>query len=548
MPESKARPPWTTKRESLRLGLFADIAELGLSDIDALDMQLAKLGVKMREGVCHNVLAARDRLKTLWESRQRGGVNINLWIVARGVASMGREGESEKESLVWLWLCNHGIGDLCADMITDEGFFDEHPIYLVEILNLYAYYLGGILDEDRQDDWGLDPTVPETLAIARRVCDCLWVHRYIFVDKDLDQYCSGAVVRLRQSLRKILCALIQAPEDEPEVKLTETLARPLAFFCWYHSAEVEKSGSIGAQSATTLLMEGPLQLLTLAPGDGSAETEEEAARRFADLDAFVDHDIIAVYGTENYVRRLKITLQQPWVIDTELALFFLTAGKTLGHPNIVPQLASVDMYTTIKEALDRQLLHGADEGQWTILRQVLRIYRGMTNHAAYSEGPGPLIRQGRVIELIGRTCRIYSQVASASAGQDRDDVLLGIMSSYTEISRAVNRMSAKNPVRKVLRSSLRDEWYPTLAMLQVESSRPRVRKAASKEQLVALIAGWRTLGEAIDLEETQEKAEHERRIKRQSQHARVVMKRDTVRVLASEGIGKTVVINCAVGV
>ena len=50
----------------------------------------------------------------------------------------------------------------------------------------------------------------------------------------------------------------------------------------------------------------------------------------------------------------------------------------------------------------------------------MTLLRGITKNAAYSEGPGPLIRHGRVIELIGRTCRVYSQTASASVGEDRD--------------------------------------------------------------------------------------------------------------------------------
>lgn len=97
------------------------------------------------------------------------------------------------------------------------------------------------------------------------------------------------------------------------------------------------------------------------------------------------------------------------------------------------------------------------------------------------------------------------------------DVLHEILTSYTDISRAVNKMSAKNPVRKVLRSSMRDEWYPTLAMLKSEGSRPRSGKAASKEQLIALAADWKTLGEAVGLEEDQEKIEYERRLKKQPQ-------------------------------
>ena len=81
----------------------------------------------------------------------------------------------------------------------------------MEILDMYAYYLGGILDEDRADDWGLDPTVAGTLEVARRVCDCLWTHKAIFIDEQLDQYCSGATSRLRKSLTNVLSHLIQAP-------------------------------------------------------------------------------------------------------------------------------------------------------------------------------------------------------------------------------------------------------------------------------------------------------------------------------------------------
>ena len=92
------------------------------------------------------------------------------------------------------------------------------------------------------------------------------------------------------------------------------------------------------------------------------------------------------------------------------------------------------------------------------------------------------------------------------------------MASYTDISRAINKMSAKNAVRKTLRSSLRDEWYPTLVMLHEESARSRLGKAASKEQLLALIAGWRSLGQAIDLDEIQEKMDYERRLRQQPQN------------------------------
>lgn len=76
---------------------------------------------------------------------------------------------------------------------------------------MYADYLGGILSEDREDDWGLDPSVPDTLVVARRVCDSLWTHRNTFTDDQLDQFCSGTTVRLRKTLIKVLKKLICTP-------------------------------------------------------------------------------------------------------------------------------------------------------------------------------------------------------------------------------------------------------------------------------------------------------------------------------------------------
>ena len=77
----------------------------------------------------------------------------------------------------------------------------------------------------------------------------------------------------------------------------------------------------------------------------------------------------------------------------------------------------------------------------------------------------------------------------------------------------MNARSAKNPLRKVLRQSLRYEWYRTLKVLRAfPASGDRAKRKYAK-----LLSSWKGLGEEIGLEEEAERMQYEREMKKAAQ-------------------------------
>ena len=85
---------------------------------------------------------------------------------------------------------------------------------------------------------------------------------------------------------------------------------------------------------------------------------------------------------------------------------------------------------------------------------------------------------------------------------------------YATFATAVNMRSGKNTLRKVMRHSLRQEWYATLHVLRTERRDSTHWKGAHKRRIDELERAWFTLGAAVSLDEEAERKDYEREAKK----------------------------------
>ncbi|KZV70552.1 hypothetical protein PENSPDRAFT_440532 [Peniophora sp. CONT] len=88
------------------------------------------------------------------------------------------------------------------------------------------------------------------------------------------------------------------------------------------------------------------------------------------------------------------------------------------------------------------------------------------------------------------------------------------MKTFTALARAVNLRSGRNNLRKILRQSMRQEWYPALSCIR---DREELGILTNPEKHASVIAEWKWFGESIGMDEEEAKRDHERRLKRDAQ-------------------------------
>ena len=78
-----------------------------------------------------------------------------------------------------------------------------------------------------------------------------------------------------------------------------------------------------------------------------------------------------------------------------------------------------------------------------------------------------------------------------------------------------NLRSGKNTLRKTMRNTLRQDWYPTLLVLRAQRD-DKLWRGKHRKQLADLLDAWMALGTAISLEEEVDKRDYERELKKMS--------------------------------
>lgn len=93
------------------------------------------------------------------------------------------------------------------------------------------------------------------------------------------------------------------------------------------------------------------------------------------------------------------------------------------------------------------------------------------------------------------------------------DVCIKIIESYTRIAAALGLRSGKNALRKAFRQAARRQWYRTLKTLRELP----LRDTRATRKCAQLMPAWQGLGEALNLDETSEKADYDHEMKKVAQ-------------------------------
>ncbi|KZV71623.1 hypothetical protein PENSPDRAFT_398489 [Peniophora sp. CONT] len=87
---------------------------------------------------------------------------------------------------------------------------------------------------------------------------------------------------------------------------------------------------------------------------------------------------------------------------------------------------------------------------------------------------------------------------------------------YGGFATATNLRSGKNTLRKTMRNTLRQDWYPTLHVLRSQRE-DNMWRGQNRERLANLEEAWTALGTSIALDEETEKRDYEREVKKMTQ-------------------------------
>lgn len=86
---------------------------------------------------------------------------------------------------------------------------------------------------------------------------------------------------------------------------------------------------------------------------------------------------------------------------------------------------------------------------------------------------------------------------------------------YATLAEMTNLRSGKNTLRKTMRNTLRQDWYPTLQVLRLQS-KAEIWRGRDRTYIAELQVAWMALGASIALDESTEKRDYERELKRMS--------------------------------
>ncbi|VDB95494.1 unnamed protein product [Peniophora sp. CBMAI 1063] len=439
--------------------------------------------------------------QSLYHARSRCGINRELGACTKVICEvfLASDTDSAKATLVHEFV-NSGFGAFYREVLTESDFFDETPAFVYNILGMFDGLASLASAESRS---GRSRRIwSEMKKIASVLWKVSWAHHeYFRPDHPMEKYSPVPAHSFRRQLRHTLLVYHPLMRSDDELLLDgyQDLRR-LTLLAWFYDAE----DNMEREEHQSEFLFPCIHTGFQARGGRSQDEIAESMLQF------VSEDITAVYGAETYLARLCFTFENPHYVDELLYTFIMSSGRILMHPDFSPYYVSSGILDALTEALERQATRGSAsaELQWKILKDILPLFGWVSERTALSDGAGYLIKNCDFIELLAR-----SVLTSARATSDDGSTCADILKIYRTIASEVNTRSVKNPLRKTLRQSLRYEWYRTLKVLRAYSlSGERARRKHSK-----LLSSWKSLGEAIGLEEEAERADYEREMKKAAQ-------------------------------
>ncbi|VDB99488.1 unnamed protein product [Peniophora sp. CBMAI 1063] len=414
-----------------------------------------------------------------------------------------------------------GASDFCEAVISQRNywFYDQHPSLIYAILTIIDGIHLAAASIARSTGDRTITRHPELVHLVGVLATSAWAHRGIFVDGGRsDGYCIGWAKALRMRMLSFLPLMYPCIIETSDACMDYSR---LVILCWYHSPDSASADINFSNAFRHLPPRSAEEQTTTGPLLDDDDLEPEPvnpnynSHRVAWL--FTQHDIIEVYGLENFLRRVDATIRQPLLRDRFLFLFLQNIEKWFPHPQILPRAAASGILTGLRDAVERQALHGEDGFQWLTTVDFMLIAQFVSALLPAADGAAYVIRDCAIVELLARGTRLAAHLRStepdSSAVEQRDayDSCILSLKRFSTIAQAVNMRAGKNNLRKILRQAMRREWYPTL--LHIRDVQTLIL-SNHRAKYTSLVSAWKTFGEVVGMDEAQAKKDHDHKVKR----------------------------------
>ncbi|VDB82896.1 unnamed protein product [Peniophora sp. CBMAI 1063] len=527
---------WFETRMRLQDEYFeSDLAHAGISDHsdddDDPDGVLADARWdKIDALISANPAEAVRRWRQLWEKRARGEKNKDLKELSDHIAGFAEleeytgpddvSGTDEvgRRMRTFRDLYRAGLCEVCTLIVQEDDFFKERENWVREIIRIVGAVIqwGGTIETEDLGNWS---GLPAIIKLARATCTTAWANRERLLQNERSN-AYGSHNHLRMSVAQVLFEIFLLTDEKAtyrtQVWKLKVDVRRLAFYVWIvgsppnelNRAILGRDMIVPPGLADTLLS----NVLTTFIEDPDDPRERNHDSR---LDDFIRQEILEVYGAEQFLTRINASLREAQ-LGIRLESILSSLSEFAVFPSITPHLQTYGTYLAIREACNRQALQGTQEiDNCRVLANALWIYRRTFTHQPPSE-IAYIVKNCNVIELIARYVRLYALLGHemATTGTDASKPLLIVM-MYGNFAVATNMRSGKNTLRKTMRNTLRQDWYPTLHVLHSQRD-DKLWRGKYRKHLADLTEVWTALGTAIALEEETEKRDYERELKRWS--------------------------------
>ncbi|VDB82900.1 unnamed protein product [Peniophora sp. CBMAI 1063] len=486
---------------------------------------------KLDAAIQRNPARYVKRLRQLWEQRVRHEKNKELEDLTSHISGFSQSledylhpddidepSEEGRRMATFRDLYRAGLTAVCELFVQEDDFFQEREDWISEVLRIIGQIVQwGTIETEDLGNW---PAIYGILRLTRITCANVWANRERLLD-DEKSIVYGNQNGLRISVAQILFELdLLQDNNDPairkDIRSTKIDVRRLEFFVWISGSPPNdlNRAFFGRETFIPVAMSDTLfgkVLETFAedPADPKNRTRE------ARMHAFLRDDVLSVYGAEKFMHRLNASLRESR-LDMPLEGLLSMIWEVAIYPVVTPHLQTYGTYIAIREVCDRQALHGDTEvDQCLVLAQALWIYRRTFTHQPAAE-IAYIVRNCNVIELIARYVRLYATLGHQAATGGTDPTKpLHIVQMYASFAEITNLRSGKNTLRKTMRNTLRQDWYPTLHVLRTQRD-DKLWRGKHRKQLTDLLIAWTALGTSIGLDEETERRDYEREVKRMS--------------------------------
>ncbi|VDC00752.1 unnamed protein product [Peniophora sp. CBMAI 1063] len=449
-------------------------------------------------------------LVDLHTTRVRGGTNRELW---QHVAALQifldsldpAKGIEHPFNALVNTLIDLGLYSVLLVLLDDNDVFDEHPRYIAVVLFIIREITGIAVAKAKCHERPRAPVeepppVPIDSRIAR-LQSCLfktaWSNRDVFDETHRNEaYVPGGSKATRQLMWR-LCRHTQwsgilgtASFDEPGL----LSLRRFILFLWATNPDIDESPN--SDGLFCILA----QTFTVnKPPEGVIGTAT----------SFLRDELCPHYNPKYVVERISDTICSASTDDVIPGMMWRITWlvrEMLIMPCFRVYLASSRVFETLCESINKYAEDHVDPlALWAVRRDGLKIIRNITHDVSFSEGAESFIRQG-VVQFLARSV-VNATMCNVLQNDPGWAILHDVLHQYTLIGGALRlrREKAtgekKQSLAKFFDNAIHDEWYPTLQAL-----RPCPPTAARS----GLLDAWKAFGDALGLDESEEKAAFER--------------------------------------